>query len=939
MSPRPGRPTAGAERPRSHQSSGRRRPSAVAGVLALAGATALVGVTSVGVSHAATVTGTMQVQNITKPGGGVWLPGPTGSPGHYWMPDAVLGICEVVAQAGPPPSTTNKCNGTAKAGTQAIYDSVAKKLYVADGSTTSVSVVRFNYDNASESLSSPVAIQVPNPTAVGGGTGGGRTASIALSPTGSKLYVGYTKSGDIMVVNNPATATATPAIQRAGVTSDGKGTQGFAMVSHVDAGVQHDDLYVAEIGGLGLSNITDVDGTGGRPACGSGATPCGATTVKNAAGATVSFFPGGLAYDGTLLFVGDAPRTAASTVLAYNPVSRVQAMYSTDISPAYTSTFDGVTRTQYSNIRGIGLGLGGDVMVGDDPSAGLAIAFNNQGHLWKIAGNALRPAISSISPNAGLTTGGDVVTISGTNLVNAVAGASTVLFGAVPATNVSCTADGLSCTATSPAVTGTGSVDVRVTNGDSQTSPVTTADLYSYTAATVATVGPAVTSIAPTTGLSVGGTSVTIRGASLTAAGATPAISFGAVAATGVTCADATSCTAVSPAGTDGTTVDVQVTTTDGTSAVSAADKFTYRTPVGKLFAYGITAPKGGLTWVPDTLNGGPGHYWVSDHANGLCRLDTAPGVPPTSKLHAVNWDACDPGFTIGSPGQSVYDPRPNADGTHWMYVPDNAVRSPGVWRLTFDPATATVNNPISMAPGLMDNLKTNSLALDASHDALYVGDLTDGFIRRVNGIGGDPRLQTVDQVAMTQAQNTLSTTVGRGINGTMSLLGSKLFLPENNAATFFDTASPCAAVGTTTPCSTTTVNFLPVPRAVFVSGIATDAAHRLVYISSSPGGATATIFRFDASTITAGLPGGSAGTTYVTSGDVPAAGSPEGVVRCSLSCTRTSDTSFTGATTGFFFASGLYVDPASSALYITEDATAGARGGRGHAWEVTYTP
>ena len=936
-----------ARTPSGRSIRGRGRSRAVLALLALVGTTTVVGVASVGIGNAAPVTATMQAQNLTKPGGGVWLPGPVGSPGHYWVPDAVFGTCQVVAQATTPPFTTTKCNGTAKAATQAVYDAARNKLYVADGSSSSISVVRFDYTASNESISNPVAMAVPNPTAVGGGSGGGRPSSVALSPDGTKLYVGYTKSGDIMVVNNPATATQTPAVQRAGSTSDGRGTQGFAMVKHTDATGQHDDLYVAEIGGAGLSSITDIDGTGGRPACGSGATPCGASVVLNSSGAVVSFFPGGLAFDGTLLYVGDAPRNTPGSVIAFNPVTKAQSTYSTDVSPAYTSTSDGIQRTQYVNIRGLGLGINGDLLIGDDPAAFALIATNAQGHLWKVSGSALQPTITALDKSSGPTAGGDVVTITGTNLLHAVAGPSTVSFGTVAATSVSCAPDGLSCIATSPAVSGAGTVDVRVTSGDSQTSAATAVDRYTYQAPAVVTPVtpptnpvPAVTGVSPAVGVASGGTSVTITGTALTAAGAQPAVSFGAVAvpAANISCASTTQCAVTSPPGADGSVADVQVTTADGTSATVAGDKFTYRMPVGTLFSYGITAPKGGLTWVPD-LTSAKGHYWVSDHSNGLCRLDVATGVPASSRLHAVNWDACDPGFTIGSPGQSAYDPRANADGSHWLYVPDNAVKSPGVWRLTFDPTTATISQPVAMAPGLMDNLKTNSLALDVSHDALYVGDLTDGFIRRINGIGGDPRLQTVDRVAMTQAQNTLPTTVGRGINGTMGMMGTRVFLPENNAATFFDTAAPCAAVGTATPCATTTLNFLPTPAPIFVSGVATDATHNSVYISSSPGGATATIYRFNVATITAANPGGTPGATYVTSGNVPAAGSPEATVQCSISCTRTKDVTFIAATTGFFFAQGLYVDPTSSALYITEDSTAGARGGRGHAWEVPFTP
>jgi len=242
------------------------------------------------------------------------------------------------------------------------------------------------------------------------------------------------------------------------------------------------------------------------------------------------------------------------------------------------------------------------------------------------------------------------------------------------------------------------------------------------------------------------------------------------------------------------------------------------------------------------------------------------------------------------------------------------------------------------MAPGLMDNLKTNSTALSPDGSALYVGDLVDGGIRRINGIGGDPRSQTVDVIAVTQAQKVGA--ASRGINGTMAMVGTDLFLPENNAATYVDVSQPCAAVGTVTPCATVALNFLATPAPVFVAGIAADPARNFVYISSSPGGANATIFRFDATTITAANPGGSAGVVYVTQGKVPAAGSAEATVWCTLTCTRPTDSTLTpGGLTGFSFAQGLSVDGKDGSLLVTEDATAGARSGRGHIWRVPFVP
>jgi hypothetical protein len=102
-----------------------------------------------------------------------------------------------------------------------------------------------------------------------------------------------------------------------------------------------------------------------------------------------------------------------------------------------------------------------------------------------------------------------------------------------------------------------------------------------YTAKTVtATVltsggGPTVSNVSPSAGLIEGKTSVTITGANFT--GAT-AVNFGTKPAASFTVNSATSITAVSPAEPAGT-VDVTVTTPEGTSAISSADHFTYVPP------------------------------------------------------------------------------------------------------------------------------------------------------------------------------------------------------------------------------------------------------------------------------------------------------------------------------------------------------------------------
>jgi hypothetical protein len=83
---------------------------------------------------------------------------------------------------------------------------------------------------------------------------------------------------------------------------------------------------------------------------------------------------------------------------------------------------------------------------------------------------------------------------------------------------------------------------------------------------------PVVTSISPTSGPTTGGTTVTITGSKFTD---TTAVSFGTLPAPSFTVNSDTQITAVSPAAAAGT-IDITVTSPDGSSPTTIADQFTY---------------------------------------------------------------------------------------------------------------------------------------------------------------------------------------------------------------------------------------------------------------------------------------------------------------------------------------------------------------------------
>jgi hypothetical protein len=167
------------------------------------------------------------------------------------------------------------------------------------------------------------------------------------------------------------------------------------------------------------------------------------------------------------------------------------------------------------------------------------------------------PTLTSVSPASGPTSGGTVITLTGTNF----ASGATVSVNGAPATSVTFVS-ATQVRATTPAgAAGARTVLITLPSGQS----ASLASAFTYVPP------PAVTSVSPTSGPIAGGTTITVNGTGFVS-GATVRVNN--VAATGVTFLSSTQLRAVTPAGTAGARA-VQVTNPDGQLG-SLASAFTY---------------------------------------------------------------------------------------------------------------------------------------------------------------------------------------------------------------------------------------------------------------------------------------------------------------------------------------------------------------------------
>jgi hypothetical protein len=436
-----------------------------------------------------------------------------------------------------------------------------------------------NPNTAADDYTFVAAPSVTSVSPASGPAAGGNTVTISGSNLASASTVTFGGTVGTILTNSAGTITATAPIHAAGLVDVIVNTAGGASPNTA----ADDYTFVA------APSITSVSPTSGPAAGGNTVTitgtnlgsalsvafgGLGATILTNTATtitATAPVHAAGLVDVAVATVGGSNPNTAA------DDYTFVAAPIVSGLSPSSGSTGGGNTVT----ISGSNLGSASSVTFGGTPAtiltntAATITATAPAGpagivdvRVTTIGGTSTNtasddytflaaPSVSSLSPAAGPTAGGNTVTVSGSNLGSA----SSVTFGGVGAVIVTNTATVITATAPPHLV---GIVDVQVTTADG-TNANTAADDYTYVPA------PTVAGVAAASGPAAGGNTVTITGTNL---GSASSVSFGGVGAAILT-NTATTLTVTVPPHAAGL-ADVVVTTAGGTNPNTASDDYTF---------------------------------------------------------------------------------------------------------------------------------------------------------------------------------------------------------------------------------------------------------------------------------------------------------------------------------------------------------------------------
>ncbi|MGH9072011.1 MAG: IPT/TIG domain-containing protein, partial [Acidimicrobiales bacterium] len=471
-------------------------------------------------------------------------------------------------------------------------------------------------DNAISFLSPPAKRAGPVPVAV-------------ITPSGaSQSGVAITPSQEFDYLRPPRVATVTPSGPPAGgysVTVEGAGfaaycgfanaepaldlcvdgPYGSALVSQVDVGTgaHRTQIPADEVNVLSYSELTFTmpaeSGSSGPGSSGPGSSGLG-SSAGNGQAAKVSVVVQTVAGSGSGTFSYSSSPRPAPTISSVGP--NVGTTYGetpvqltgTGFSPGMTVAFGGIASNDILSVNAKGTvatvlsPAGGPGQVPVDVitpwgSTERGDSFAGPNQFTYTSTTLPVPTVLDVSSDVGPSRGGTEVTITGSGFFSggASSAVSAIDFGGAQARKLSCRLD-TTCLATLPSHrAGEVAVTVTVRTGSDAVTSVASGgyDRFTYTS------GPGVTDVAPPQGPAAGGTKVAITGFDLTGA---RRVSFGSVGAASFSCTSATSCTAVSAAGSPGP-VHVVVTTRAGASPETASSQFTYLAPT----VAGVTPDQG----------------------------------------------------------------------------------------------------------------------------------------------------------------------------------------------------------------------------------------------------------------------------------------------------------------------------------------------------------
>jgi hypothetical protein len=267
---------------------------------------------------------------------------------------------------------------------------------------------------------------------------------------------------------------------------------------------------------------------------------------------------------------------------------------------------------------------------------------------------------------------------------------------------------------------------------------------------TVNSAAPTVTSVSPSNGPAAGGRIVTITGTNFT--GST-AVSFGGSSAIWFNVGSATSILAKSPAGTG--TVDVIVTTPDGTSATGAADQFTYVSAPTVTVVSPNSGPTAGGTGVTITGTNLTGATAVSFGAVAATNVTVVSGTSITATSPAGSAGAVD--VTVTTAGGT------SATGAADKFTYNIPSRT---W---VSAATGSDSNPCTLAsPCLMFAAALTNTTAGGEIDVLTPGDYGPVTITKAISIYNDG----AGTAGALTTSGTSGITVNAGANDAVNLRG-----------------------------------------------------------------------------------------------------------------------------------------------------------------------